>query len=71
MTTSLLTPPAPNELRELREALGIKPEQCANLLHVNKRTWQRWERGATPMPYAYWELFAIKCELLRTGVLNV
>jgi hypothetical protein len=44
---------------------------AANLLHANKRTWQRWENGTTPMPYAYWELFAIKAEMIRTGVIKV
>lgn len=61
----------PSEIKALRVMMGLKPEVCGNLLHVNKRTWQRWERGDTPMPYAYWELFAIKCEMIRSGVIKV
>ena len=61
----------PHEIKSLRQLMGLKPEVCGNLLHVNKRTWQRWENGTTPMPYAYWELFAIKVEMIRTGVIKL
>lgn len=67
----LVKSPAPNEVKELRKLIGLSTDMAANLLHVNKRTWQRWERGDTPMPYAYWELFAIKVEMIRTGVIKL
>jgi DNA-binding transcriptional regulator YiaG len=67
----IIRPPQPNEIRELRAIMKLDAKQCANLLHVNTRTWHRWERGDTPMPYAYWELYAIKCEMIRTGVVKL
>lgn len=63
--------PEPSEVKALRQLMGLTAEVCGNLLHVNKRTWQRWESGRTPMPYAYWELFAIKCEMIRAGVIKL
>lgn len=67
----IIKPPEPNEIKDLRKLLGLDAEKASSLMHVNKRTWQRWERGDTPMPYAYWELFAIKAEMIRTGVIKL
>lgn len=34
----------------------------ARLVHVDARTWRRWEAGERTMPEAAWELFLIKTQ---------
>lgn len=50
----------PQELKEARIAAGLSPMQAAALVHVDKRTWQRYEAGTSHIPGAIVELFAIK-----------
>lgn len=38
---------APNELRTLRRQLGWTQEECAAFAEVDRRTYQRWEKGDT------------------------
>lgn len=66
MTERILRPPTPKEIKDLRLDLKLSTEEAGNLLHISNRTFQRYERGNTPMPLAYWELFALKCKVLKS-----
>jgi len=61
----ILKAPEPKEIKDLRTSVQLTQQKAAELLHSNLRTFQRWEYGTTKMPYAYWELFAIKIEMLK------
>lgn len=41
-----------SELRARRQAAGLTLERSAELLGVSLRTFQAWEAGERPMPYA-------------------
>lgn len=66
---AILNPPEPKHIKDLRSSVKISQQQSANLLHTTIRTWQRWEYGTTPMPLMAWELYAIKCEMIRNGTI--
>ncbi len=70
METRILTNPQPSQIKDMREGVKLSQIKSAQMLHTTLRTWQRWEHGKTPMPYAYWELFAIKCQMLRDGLMT-
>jgi len=38
-----------DDLRKIRERLGLTQRQCAILADVTERTWIRWETGAVPI----------------------
>ncbi|KAA1015986.1 helix-turn-helix domain-containing protein [Paraburkholderia panacisoli] len=59
MKTQLSTP-TPVEVRAAREAAGLTQAAAGALVHVDLRSWQRWESGERGMNLAYWELFQIK-----------
>ena len=50
----------PKDLKAARIAAVLSPMQAAALVHVDKRTWQRYEAGTSHIPGAIAELFAIK-----------
>lgn len=62
--------PDPQEIMALRGSiqerknLGITAAQdeCAELLHTSRRSWQQWERGERRMHAAFWELIQIKAK---------
>lgn len=58
-----LQPPTPEKIRAARERAGLTQTEAGALLHVNLRSWQKWEGGERAMHLAFWELF-----LLKTGV---
>ncbi|MBB2915869.1 helix-turn-helix domain-containing protein [Cupriavidus alkaliphilus] len=58
-----LQQPTPEKIRAARERAGLTQTQAGALLHVNLRSWQKWEGGERAMHLAFWELF-----LLKTGV---
>jgi len=70
--------PAPDEIIRLRECIqafygiGITAaqDQCAEMLHTSRRSWQQWERGERKMHPAFWELILIKsaCLLGKSAV---
>lgn len=49
-----------DQLKFARIAAGLSVMQAAALVHVDKRTWQRYEAGTSQIPGAIAELFAIK-----------
>lgn len=63
-----MTLPTPQEVKSAREALqarmglGVTEAQkhCAALVHVDQRSWQKWELDERRMHPAFWELFRIK-----------
>jgi len=52
--------PKPHEIIEARKQSGLSVAKAARLVHVDPRTWRRWESGDRDMPEAAWELFKIK-----------
>lgn len=58
-----LKPPTPENIRAARERAGLTQSGAGALLHVNLRSWQKWEGGERAMHLAFWELF-----LIKTGV---
>jgi hypothetical protein len=60
--------PSPEELKAIREKLGITMEQAAKLVRSAPKTWKGWEQpvgtpGHRRMPVAIWELFVAKTVL--------
>jgi DNA-binding transcriptional regulator YiaG len=53
------------EIRRLRKALGVSQAELARRLRVNPLTVSRWERGATPIPYATGELVRLWVRLSK------
>jgi hypothetical protein len=52
--------PAPEMIREKREAAGLTPAQAAAfLVGCNAKTWAAYERGVMPMDANLWRLFEI------------
>ena len=44
----------PGEIKERRRELGLRQIDCAELAHVNRSTWQKWESGNKPLsPFAF------------------
>lgn len=54
------TPPKPEDVKHARELATHSQAQAAALVHVDMRTWRRWELGERAMPGAAWELYRIK-----------
>jgi DNA-binding transcriptional regulator YiaG len=52
--------PSPAEIAAARQAAGFTLFHSAELMHVNIRTWQKWESGESVMHPAFWELYRIK-----------
>lgn len=54
------TGPSPDEIKELRTALGLTFREAAEIIHVTLRGWQAYESGERRMHLAFWELFQMK-----------
>jgi DNA (cytosine-5)-methyltransferase 1 len=52
--------PAPDEIRQAREAAGLSQKDAAWLVHSSPRSWEKWEQGERRMHAAFWELFTRK-----------
>ena len=63
---NIMQHPEPKQIKDLRKSLKLTTEDAGNLLHISARTFQRWERGTTKMPYASWELFELKCRVIKS-----
>ena len=63
---NIMQHPEPKQIKDLRKSLKLTTEDAGNLLHISARTFQRWERGTTNMPDAYWELFELKCRVIKS-----
>jgi putative transcriptional regulator len=54
--------PTPSELKARRLATHLTQADAARLLHVDLRSFQKWEGGERDMHPAFWELFCIKTQ---------
>jgi DNA (cytosine-5)-methyltransferase 1 len=52
--------PTPQQIKQARKEAGLTQKQAGELVHVEVRTWQKWEYGERPMSAAVWELFNLK-----------
>jgi putative transcriptional regulator len=52
--------PKPEEIKALREALGLTTREAANLIYATATAWSAWEAGEKMMHAGLWELFKIK-----------
>lgn len=50
------------EVKKLRENAQLTQKQAAELVHVEARSWQRWEHGERQMTQAHYELFLFKTQ---------
>lgn len=60
MSNEAQQPPTNDEVRAMREALGLTQDQAGALVHVSGRTWRKWELAEREMHPAFFELFLIK-----------
>lgn len=63
---NIMQHPEPKQIKDLRKSLKLTTEDAGNLLHISARTFQRYERGNSKMPLAYWELFELKCRVIKS-----
>ncbi len=56
----MTTIPAPEAVKQAREAAGQTQAQAAEIVHADLRSWQRWEAGDRQMHPAFWELYQLK-----------
>jgi len=61
-----LEQPTPEQIKQARYTAGKTLTQAAEIVHVNLRTWQKWERAERAMSLTAWELF-----LLKTGQIKL
>lgn len=52
--------PTPSEIRAARKAAGLTQGEAAEIVHVSKIAWAKWEGGERRPLLAVWELFQIK-----------
>ncbi len=52
--------PTPEEIKALRESLGMTQNAAAATIHASARAWQDYEAGARRMHPGLWELFRNK-----------
>ena len=55
-----LTPPTAAQISAARERAGLSQQQAAALVHVDIRSWRRWELAERGVNMAAWELFLLK-----------
>ena len=53
-------PPTPGQVRAARLNAGLTQTEAAVIIGKYITTWQNYEYGKTPIPYAAWELFKLK-----------
>ncbi|WP_415494757.1 helix-turn-helix domain-containing protein [Acetobacter sp.] len=52
--------PAPDQIRSVRERVGVSQTVAAAMVSTTPRTWRRWEAGVHRMPVAVWAWFNIQ-----------
>lgn len=52
--------PSPEAVKELRDRLAMTQVECAEVIGVLARAWQRYEAGDRSMAPSAWELFKLK-----------
>ena len=57
----MLISPTPDAIKAARAAAGLTQAEAADLVYLSRlQSWSEFERGATSMDNARWELFLIK-----------
>ena len=54
-----MPPMTRQELKTLRDKLGLSVAQAAEQVHVSRRTWERYESGDRHVPEAIVHLFCV------------
>jgi putative transcriptional regulator len=57
--------PVASAIWEAREHAGLTQAEAAAVVHVDLRTWQRWEGAERVMHAAFFELFLLKTAQAR------
>lgn len=55
-----MSTPGAAGIAKARAAVGLSQAEAAATVHVDLRTWQRWEAGDRAMHAAFFELFLLK-----------
>ena len=55
-----MTPPTAAQISAARERAGLSQQQAAALVHVDIRSWRRWELAERGVNLAAWELFLLR-----------
>jgi DNA-binding transcriptional regulator YiaG len=55
--------PSAQQIRTLRDKLGLTQAAAAALVYRSARNWQQWELGERRMDPAVWELFTLKAAM--------
>ncbi|WP_083440739.1 transcriptional regulator [Aquincola tertiaricarbonis] len=66
-----ITPPTPDQIREVVTSAGVTRSEAAALVHVQMNAWHNWCAPAASvkhrqMPLAAWELLLLKLDLHPT-----
>ena len=65
MSIEIKKAPSHHEIKGVRLRANLSQQDCANFMGVTHRTWQRWERGDSPMPNYGWEYIGTKLSELN------
>lgn len=65
MASMNIAPPGPEQIRATRKSAKLTSSAAAELVHVDARTWRRWENRERGMHPAFWELFLLKIASLK------
>jgi len=68
MVLNTVDNPTPEKIKQARLDAGLTLSQAAAMVHVNIRSWQKWEANERTMNMAAWELFLIKSEKSRQAI---
>ena len=61
----------PTKLKELRQARGLTPEQLAELIEINPRTYRSYESGKTKPRIAIFKKIVIALETTADELLEI
>ena len=65
-----MTPPTAAQISAARERAGLSQQQAAALVHVDIRSWRRWELAERAVNLAAWELFLLRSHQHPSDVLK-
>ena len=53
----------PGNLKKLRLRANLSPQQSANIVHISKRSWERYEAGDRDVPEGIVHLFCLMTQM--------
>ena len=65
-----MTPPTATQVSAARERAGLSQQQAAELVHVDIRSWRRWELAERGVNMAAWEIFLLRSHQHPSDVLK-